>query len=282
MSPPQQLRQRTSNCSSLLIYQPRKDERLSWPSWLTYSGWLTHIIGHPSAASRAQDSESTSAKDQCSTAGPRNQPVCWTVVTKTLFELEALGQCIPPPRHILPVSRSGSRGVAIQIRDSDRHQNLIICSLAHCQPSLKISCKSVGKFLRKVADRQTNKQTNDNYITSWAEVTRQSQTSHFSHAATIWWAASNMCLSVMHHMILLKILALYKSFTYLLTYLYAPLWANMTSSTKLEVYNLLHCCQTDRQTNNRYGNGAKGTDTVQITPLRRLENSSIFSLIRMC
>ena len=27
----------------------RKDERLSWPSWLTYSGWLTHINGHPSA-----------------------------------------------------------------------------------------------------------------------------------------------------------------------------------------------------------------------------------------
>jgi len=75
MSPPQQLRQQTSNCSSLLIYRPRKDERLSWPSWLTDSGWLTHISGHPSATSRAQDSESASAKDQCSTAGPRNQPV---------------------------------------------------------------------------------------------------------------------------------------------------------------------------------------------------------------
>ena len=71
MSPPQQLRQQTSNCSSLLIYRPRKDERLSWTSWLTYSGWLTHISGHPSATSRAQDSENTSAKDQCSTAG------CW-------------------------------------------------------------------------------------------------------------------------------------------------------------------------------------------------------------
>ena len=71
MSPPQQLRQQTSNCSSLLIYRPRRDERLSWPSWLTYSGWLTHISGHPSATSRAQDSESTSAKDQCAIAGPR-------------------------------------------------------------------------------------------------------------------------------------------------------------------------------------------------------------------
>ena len=32
-------------------------------------------------------------------------------------------------------------------------------SLAHCQPSLKISCKSVREFLRKVANRQTDKQT---------------------------------------------------------------------------------------------------------------------------
>jgi len=29
---------RASNCSPLLIYQPREDERLSWPGWLTYSG----------------------------------------------------------------------------------------------------------------------------------------------------------------------------------------------------------------------------------------------------
>jgi len=33
----------TSNCSLLLIYRPRRDERLSWPGWLIYSGWLTHI-----------------------------------------------------------------------------------------------------------------------------------------------------------------------------------------------------------------------------------------------
>jgi len=32
----------TSNCSPLLIYRPQEDERLSWPGWLTYSGWLTH------------------------------------------------------------------------------------------------------------------------------------------------------------------------------------------------------------------------------------------------
>jgi len=63
MAPPR-LRFWTSNCSLLLIYQPRKDERLNWPSWLTYSGRFTHISGHPSAADRAQDRESSSVKDQ--------------------------------------------------------------------------------------------------------------------------------------------------------------------------------------------------------------------------
>ena len=28
----------------LLIYRPRKDERLSWPSWLACSGRFTHIV----------------------------------------------------------------------------------------------------------------------------------------------------------------------------------------------------------------------------------------------
>ena len=53
------------------FYRPRKDERLSWPSWLTYSGWLTHISGHPSAAGRAQDRESSPARDRRSTTVPR-------------------------------------------------------------------------------------------------------------------------------------------------------------------------------------------------------------------
>jgi len=54
MSPPQQLRQQTFNCSSLLIYRPRKDERLSWPSCssstsfiitgILYRNFLTQLI----------------------------------------------------------------------------------------------------------------------------------------------------------------------------------------------------------------------------------------------
>jgi len=63
----------TSSCSLLLIYRPRKDERLSWPSWRTYSGRFTHISGHPSAVGRAQDRESSPVKYQRFTTVPRNQ-----------------------------------------------------------------------------------------------------------------------------------------------------------------------------------------------------------------
>ena len=61
MAPPE----RTSDCSLLLIYRPRKDERLSWPSWLTCSGRFTHITGHSSDAGQAaQNRESSPAKDR--------------------------------------------------------------------------------------------------------------------------------------------------------------------------------------------------------------------------
>ena len=63
-----------SNCSLLLIYRPRKDERLSWPIWLTYIGRFTHISGYPSAVGRVQDRESSPVKDRRSIAAPRNQP----------------------------------------------------------------------------------------------------------------------------------------------------------------------------------------------------------------
>jgi len=52
--------------------------------------------------------------------------------------------------------------------ERDHHQNLIICSLAHCQPSLKISCKSPGKFLHKVL--KNRQMDNDDYIYSLAQV----------------------------------------------------------------------------------------------------------------
>ena len=53
----------------LLIYRPRNDERLSWLSWVTCSGWFAHISGHPSAAGRAQEGESSPCDLVTSCAG---------------------------------------------------------------------------------------------------------------------------------------------------------------------------------------------------------------------
>ena len=58
------------------IYRPRSDIRLSWPGLSTYSGRFTRIKGHPSATGRAQNSESSPAKDRRSTTVSRNQPWC--------------------------------------------------------------------------------------------------------------------------------------------------------------------------------------------------------------
>jgi len=59
----------------LLMYRPRQDERLSWPSWLTCSGWLTHISGYPAAARQALGMEVRQPTDRRTTTVPRNQPL---------------------------------------------------------------------------------------------------------------------------------------------------------------------------------------------------------------
>jgi len=99
---------------------------------LTYSGWLTQISGHPSATSRARDSESTSAKDQCSTAGPRNQLGCIVMTVNhsiadcvifgnrsfvnatTCAYIESLGVCPNGPRPTMCIS--GMRDAARYIK----------------------------------------------------------------------------------------------------------------------------------------------------------------------
>jgi len=69
----------------LLVYRPRKDERLSWPSWLTCSEWFTHISGHPSAAGRVQDRESSPVRDRRSTTVLRYQrSMLYTVINSQL------------------------------------------------------------------------------------------------------------------------------------------------------------------------------------------------------
>jgi len=96
--------------------------------------------------------------------------------------VEALGHCISPQRHVLPVPPSGESIRAadlcllttFRISQHWRTRKTISVSRrwprspAKCnhlftgslQPSLKISRKSVRKFLRKVANRQTNNDEN--------------------------------------------------------------------------------------------------------------------------
>ena len=68
------------------------------------------------------------------------------------WPLEALRQCIPPPRDVLPVSRSDPWSGS-----PPTFNHLFIGSLPTWQPSLKIACRSVQKFVRTVPNRQTDK-----------------------------------------------------------------------------------------------------------------------------
>ena len=70
--------------------------------------------------------------------------------------------------HTSVKARLSSVAIRIRIRDPDRHQNLTICLMAYWQSSLKIPCKSIWKFLRKLLrDKQTD---NDENITFLADV----------------------------------------------------------------------------------------------------------------
>jgi len=59
------------------------------------------------------------------------------------------------PYLLIVTNPENNRGIQVV---SGSHQNLITCSLGYCQSSLKISCKSVRKLLRKAANKQTDKQ----------------------------------------------------------------------------------------------------------------------------
>jgi len=80
---------------SLLIYWPRRDERLSWPGWLTYSRQFAHISGHLSSTGWPQDRESSPAKDRHSTTVPHNHVTVQVVVVVLVCTLPSeLWQCI--------------------------------------------------------------------------------------------------------------------------------------------------------------------------------------------
>jgi len=84
-----------------------------------------------------------------------NSAQLYTVATDTtrILTVEALRQCLPPPRHVLPYPDPDSW--------SGSPPKFNLFSLTHFQPSLKISYKSVLKFFcaKLLTDRQTNGQT---------------------------------------------------------------------------------------------------------------------------
>jgi len=81
----------TSNCSLLLIYRPRKDERLSWPGRLTYSGRFTHIIDHPSDEVERRTGKvrrsKTSVLPLCHATNNCQSEVTYDVISVLIFRL---------------------------------------------------------------------------------------------------------------------------------------------------------------------------------------------------
>ena len=102
------------------FYRPRKDERLSWRSWLTYSGWLTHNSGHPSAAGRAQDRESSPTRDRRSTTVPRHQLSArifliahwWKTKKDKALRVDNIAYCVLPVVETEKISPRPSASVA--------------------------------------------------------------------------------------------------------------------------------------------------------------------------
>jgi len=78
-------------------------------------------------------------------------------------QLEALGQFVPPPRHVLYQCHNPDPDPYLDPwprsppKFNSRSLSFVHWPIA-MQPSLKSSCKSVQKFLRKVANRQTYRQ----------------------------------------------------------------------------------------------------------------------------
>ena len=66
----------------LLIYRPRRDGRLSWPSWLTHRGRLTHEVVTRQPWIRRTSGKVRQLQTDVLTTEPRRQPS--HIRTKTL------------------------------------------------------------------------------------------------------------------------------------------------------------------------------------------------------
>ena len=138
------------------FYRPRKDERLSWPSWLNCSGWLTHISGHPSAAGRAQDRESSPARDRRSTTVPRQiaDPLRGLLYSESTTDRASVSvlKHWSPPRHVLDRTDQSCPWVGLRslflVCAVDRRQKVAVtgrATITHvCVSSAENNGASVG------------------------------------------------------------------------------------------------------------------------------------------
>ena len=91
------------------------------------------------------------------------------------------------PLSISPNSDESGKQSLYPDGDPDRHQNLIFCSLAHCQPFLKISCKSVWEFCAKLlTDKQTDKQRRKHNLLGWGNHRSYGQLSSDQFSSVDW------------------------------------------------------------------------------------------------
>ena len=116
------LRLRTSKCSLLLICLLQKDERLSRPGWLTYSGRFTHISGHPSAACR-------SSAGQRKFAGQR--PTFYHCTTQPTLDHAKRSSHRTANSIFGKIERIASEEVALQMIKS-KCVRLIVCPRSMC------------------------------------------------------------------------------------------------------------------------------------------------------
>jgi len=117
----------------------RKDERLSW---LTCSGWFTHISGHPSAAARAQDRESSPVRDRRSTTVLRHQLTKrWHLLCTSCQPAQSHATCAALTEVIIILATSDD-GRTSRSRDSPSHTPSS-CHIIHRLPTIKAAVNCV-------------------------------------------------------------------------------------------------------------------------------------------
>jgi len=128
---------------------------MSWPGWLTYSGWLTHISGQDSSFRLSAGQESSSAKDRRSTAVPCNQPTTIHKVSNST----TLKLCVAPA----PTYEHLQSAFFVMVCSGMAYWHLFHAAGKFCEISLKHAaavlvldvCTSTFSFLKKGLQKST-------------------------------------------------------------------------------------------------------------------------------